>query len=31
MGAQPSDILRIAVREGAWVVTVGVVAGLAAC
>jgi ABC-type lipoprotein release transport system permease subunit len=28
MGAQPSDILRIAVREGAWVVTVGVVAGL---
>jgi predicted permease len=28
MGAQPGDILRIAVREGAWVVAVGVVAGL---
>jgi putative ABC transport system permease protein len=28
MGAQPTDIPRIAVREGAWVVAVGVVAGL---
>jgi ABC-type antimicrobial peptide transport system permease subunit len=29
MGAQRSDILRIAVREGALVVIIGVIAGLA--